>query len=171
MINGARSGLLGDMVSQSHDPRYVKLSQLTDTVIMDGVLSIEFEHVGRDALGREFIFRSFKRRLDEFKDPQFHILLFSRPIALVGNGELERRRSLNELLVLYQQLDKVDQAICLGDAHGESTKHIAATVQMTTRSVELRRNKIIEHFGFRRSIDIVVLIVRLAEHGLIEPLE
>ncbi len=171
IINGARSGLVSDMASQSLDAKYVKLSQLTDTIIMDGVLSIEYEHVGRDALGREYIFRSYKRRLDELKDPELHILLFSRPIALVGSGDVERRRSLNELLLLFQQLDPIDQMICFGDTRGESTKHIAASIGMSPRSVELRRNKIMELFGFRRTIEIVIMIVRLAEHGFIDPLD
>ena len=171
IINGARSGLGSDMASLSNDPKYVKLSQLTDTILLDGVLSIEYEHVGRDALGREFIFRSFKRRLDELKDPELHLLLMSRPMALVSNGNLERRRNLNELLVLFQQLDEIDQRICFGDTRGETTKHIAATIGMTARSVELRRHKIMEHLGFSRTVEIIILIVRLAENGLIAPLD
>ncbi len=133
------------MASASLDPKYVKLSQLTDTIILDGVLSIEFEHVGRDAQGSQYVFRSFKRRLDELRDPEYHMLLFSRPISLVGDDDVKRRRDLNELFVLFRQLDELDRRICYEDARGELTKHIAANIGLTARSIELRRQKMLEH--------------------------
>jgi hypothetical protein len=171
IIEGARSGLVSDLVSQSLDPSYVKISQLTDSLVMDGVPWIEFEHLGRDKHGRQFVFRSYKRRLDELKDPEFFILVFSRPMKLVDDGDIERRRNLSELHSLFQQLDEIDRAICYGDTRGKTTKHIAASIGLTTRSVELRRNRIVEHFGFRQAIEIVILLVRLAEHGFIDPIQ
>ena len=46
-------------------------------------------------------------------------------------------------------------------------KDIAAQVGISTRAVENRRQKIMDIFGFTKPIEIVKLLVRLEERGLL----
>jgi len=68
---------------------------------------------------------------------------------------------------MFQQLSEVDRKICQGIALGDLTGEIAAMVGLTRRGVEVRRNKILEHFGFSRKAQIIRLLVRLEENGLL----
>jgi DNA-binding NarL/FixJ family response regulator len=61
----------------------------------------------------------------------------------------------------------LDRAICFGHGNGEQIKDIAAKVGMTRRSVENRRQKIMDLFGFKRPVEIVKLLVCLDERGLL----
>ncbi len=159
--------LIGKHTDSIVDMRLRKIAQLSDEMILDGVTQVEFEHVATIAEGQTCLFTTFKRRLDELCDPNFMILIMSRPIKIVAPSDTERRRSLSELLVMFQQLDDIDRAICFGHGNGEQIKDIAAKVGMTTRSVENRRQKIMDLFGFTRPVEIVKLLVRLDERGLL----
>ena len=65
-----------------------------------------------------------------------------------------------------QKLDTTDELICHGYLMGDTTKDIATKVGLTARSVEKRRQKIMDIFGFVRPVQIVKMLVRLEEHGL-----
>jgi hypothetical protein len=143
-------------------------SRKTDELILEGVNAIEMEHVRPRVSGRPCMYITYKRRLDELRDPAFAILKISRATSFIGVSDLERRRSLSELLILLQQLDSIDKTICYRYTNGASSKDIAADVGLATRSVEIRRQKILDHFGFQHPIEIVKMIVRLEEHGLIK---
>jgi hypothetical protein len=165
LISGSES-LVGKTAHSELDPKTRKLSQTSDDLIIDGVSSLEIDHLG-SFRGKTWSFLTYKRRLDELKDSDYAILLITRPIALLGQSEPDHQRSLNDLLILLNQLDEVDRTICLGCGNGDSAKDIAAQVGMTTRSVELRRQKMLEVFGFSRPIEIAKMLVRLEERGLI----
>lgn len=148
-------------------PKFEKLSETTDGLILDGVRSLELEHIGSGFSGRPCLLQTFKRRLiEDLKDPQYAILLICRPISYVGTSDEERQQNLAELMALMRQLDTTDELICRGYAMGDTTKDIAASVGLTARSVENRRQKILDIFGFERPIQIVKMLVRLEENGL-----
>lgn len=149
------------------EPHLARVSLETDRLLLDGVSSLEIEHLGIWYQGRPCTMVTYKRRLFELKSPQYAILTISRIRELLRDSSTERQRTLGELLALLQQLDPVDRTICQGYAMGDSTKEIAARVGLTTRAVELRRQKIMELFGFERPIEIVKMLVRLEENGLI----
>ena len=68
-------------------------------------------------------------------------------------------------------LDAINQTICRLDARGDATKSVAECVGLTTRSIEIRRKKIQELFQVERSMDVILITIRLEEHGLLLPLE
>lgn len=148
-----------------------KLSQQTDELILEGTQSIDVEHVGRDAEGRGYTFRTYKCSLAEWTNPNYFILGVSRPIALLGNSEHEQSKKLSELHALFVSLDAVDQTICRLDAQGELTKDIAASVGLTSRSIENRRKKLLGLFRVERFMEIIRITIRLEEHGLLPPNE
>lgn len=148
-------------------PRFARLSETTDGLILDGVNFLEFEHIGIEHSGRSCLLQTYKRRLvEELSDPQYAILLVARPISYVGTSNEEHRQNLAELLSLMQKLDAIDELICHGYLMGDTTKEIAKRVGLTTRSVENRRQKVMDIFGFERPIQIVKMLVRLEENGL-----
>ncbi len=159
--------LIGKHTDSFIDTRLRTLSQLSDEMILDGASYLEFEHVATIANGQTCLFKTFKRRLDELCDPNYMILIMSRPIQIVEPSDNERRRSLSELLMVFQQLDDIDRAICFGKLEGDQLKDIAAQVGISTRAVENRRQKIMDIFGFTKPIEIVKLLVRLEERGLL----
>lgn len=144
-----------------------RVSQSTDNLILGGVQSLELEHVGSGIDNRPCTFLSWKRKLDELKDVKYVILLVCRPIEYLSASHTDHLRDLAEMLMLFEQLDATDQAICKRYANGDSTKEIAVKVGLSTRSVENRRQKILAYFGFERPIEIVKLLVRLEENGLL----
>ncbi len=165
-IMGGKSSV-GWTTDRALSPKFLKISQAVDDLILDGAASVELEHVGALADGRACTFITHKRRLDELKDPSFLVLLVSRPLNLIGDTETERRRTLSELVTMLNQLDSTDRTICDAYAKGDPTKAIANLVGLTTRSVEIRRQKIMDTFGFSRPIEIIKMMVRLEERGLI----
>ena len=53
-------------------------------------------------------------------------------------------------------------------AAGHTQRTMAEMLGCTTRTVENRRNRIMDELGATKPIEIVKLMVRLAEHGLIQ---
>ncbi|WDQ19300.1 LuxR C-terminal-related transcriptional regulator [Rhodopirellula sp. P2] len=90
-----------------------------------------------------------------------------RPVALLKTDAAEEGPSLSESLLVFQQFDSVDRQICEAIAMGDTTSEIATVVGLTRRSVEVRRAKILERLQFTRPVEIVRLVVRLEENGLL----
>ena len=148
-------------------PKFSHLSELSDDLILAGANELELFHLGADSRRRACTMRTFKRRLSgDVASSKYAILEVSRHLSYVQSSEEERSKSLPEVLSLVQQLDATDQAICRGFAMGDSTKAIALSVGLTSRSVEKRRQKIMDRFGFERPIEIVKMLVRLEVNGL-----
>jgi hypothetical protein len=143
-------------------------SQKTDAMVLDGVSVLELDHLAVWDNGRHCTMTTFKRRLDELGSNQYKILLISRFKEFVGPNLSDSKRSLGDSLLVLQNLDSIDQKICQGIVEGDATRDIANRVGLTSRSVELRRQKILDAFGFIRPIEIVKLIVRLEENGLLD---
>jgi hypothetical protein len=146
-----------------------QISQKTDGLILEGVQSIDCEHIEKDLEGRRYTFRTFKYRLVELQDPEFYFFCVSRPIAFLGSTESEKGKSLSELFRLFQSMDEVDRTICRLDAKGELTKDIAAAVGLTSRSIENHRSKMLVLFQVQRPMELIRITIRLEDHGLLPP--
>lgn len=149
-------------------PHVAKASQLSDQMILEGVLAVEVEHLNIWRQGRTVVMTTYKRRLDALKNPAYSILLVSRIKGYADSIHIDRRLNLNDSLIVFQQLDDIDRRICRGYARGESTREIAATVGLTSRSIEMRRQKIMELLSVDKPIEIVKTMVRLEENGLLD---
>lgn len=149
-------------------PDISKTAQATDNLIVDGVPTLELEHLGIWDIGQHCIIRTFKKSLHEFASPEFRILVISRFKEFVNGPVIGTKRSLSEYVALFQGLDSIDQTICRRLVHGDATRDIANRVGLTPRSVELRRQKVLDLLGLQRPIEIVKLFVRLEENGLLE---
>jgi FixJ family two-component response regulator len=94
-------------------------------------------------------------------------VMLIRPVAFLKSDVAEEGPSLSESLLVFQQFDSIDRQICEAIAMGDTTSEIATVVGLTRRSVEVRRAKILERFQFTRPVEIVRLLVRLEENGLL----
>jgi hypothetical protein len=159
---------IGTTMDSHFLPHLAKTSNDTDRLILDGVINLEIEHLCRWENGRTVTMRTFKRRLDELKSPNYAIIVISRAKDYVGSTEAEKRKSLNEVLSVLLSLDETDRTICRGYAMGDSTKEIASRVGLTSKAIENRRHKIMNLMGIQKPIEIVKLLVRLEENGLID---
>lgn len=165
-VNKGRSAE-GLRAEQFLSPHVAKASQATDQLILDGILSLQVEHLSLWEGNKTITMLTYKRRLDDLKNPACAILMVARAKEYVRSTEFERKLSLNEALVLLQQLDEKDRRICNGLLLGDTTKETADSIGMTPRAVELRRQRIMDLFHFERPIEIVKLLVRLEENGLV----
>ena len=149
--------------------RSSKLAKNTDELIAEGIRSLDCEHEGKDASGQTYRFRTFKCQLGELRDPNYFIFSMTRPIACLDKGDNMHEKSLMELLEIFQSLDAIDERTCRMDAKGETTKDIAAAVNMAPRSIEIRRKKMFELFGVERPMELIRITIRLEENGLLPP--
>ncbi len=138
-----------------------------DAILMLGNPWIECRHFSSDALGRICELQTFKRRLDDVGDPELCILGITRVIRIVDEDETVRQLTLKEQFAMYKTFDEVDHTICAMFSAGETTKDIAETVGLTTKSIENRRNRMMRILGLSHPIEIVKFLVRLEENGLI----
>ncbi|MFK8111402.1 MAG: hypothetical protein AB8B91_04350 [Rubripirellula sp.] len=164
---GGGAFLAGSRTDVLLSKRFRHVSQNTDDLIIGGVKSVELEHRCQDGFGREYDFRTYKRRLDELCDPDLCFVVIIRAIGIAAETSSSRRLSLSEQLVVFRGLDQVDQKICQMYYQGAPTKSIAAAVGLATRSVEVRRQKVMDTFGFDKPVEVVKLLTRLEEHELI----
>jgi hypothetical protein len=144
------------------------ISSCSDQLLADGVRWLEMEHLDYWDGVNQCLFLVYKHRLDEIKDPNYAILVMYRLKARVVNPEQQKVRELSEIAAIVNQLDPIDYAICRGCERGDAIKEIAASIKLSTRSVENHRQRVMDLLGFTRPIEIVKAFVRLEENGLIE---
>ena len=146
---------------------FENLSRMTDQIMLRGAISVQLEHRRQIAGDRTYLFVTYKRRLDELKNPELCFMVFCRPLGVEADSPPQRQRTLSEQLLTLHEFDDTDRTICEMYYFGESTKTISAAVGLSTRSVENRRQKILDAFGFERPVEIVKLLTRLQEQALI----
>jgi hypothetical protein len=143
------------------------LDECTDQALEGGANMLSFGHDAQAADGRYFRWSTLKTRIFGQHDVDFCWLTITRPVSLLASAAAMPCQLLSEQLLMYRQLGQTDRRICQGIAVGDLTEEIAAHVGLTRRSVEVRRSKILEHFGFSKKVQIVRLMVRLEENGLL----
>lgn len=157
----------GLQTEQIFSPHVNHVYQLSDQLILDGAISLQVEHLSPWESNRTVTMVTYMKRLEDLKNPACAIIAISRAKDFVRSIGIERRLSLNEALVLLQKLDDKDRTICNSLYDGDTTKETADSLGMTSRAVELRRQRILDLLGFERPIEIVKLLVRLEENGLL----
>ncbi len=140
----------------------------TDSLINEGYRSLEVDHVGPSADGSLHSLRTFKRSLAEFARPEIWILGITRPVARFNRPGAATSLTLADYAKIYEQLSEEETEMCRLFAMGEATRVIADAQGVSTRTIELRRQRVLEQFGFNRPIEIVKMLVRLQASGFID---
>lgn len=158
-------GLHGDAFLEK---AIAKVANATDELLEEGYRAIEVDHIGSGSDGSLYMLRTHKRSLAEFNRPEFWVLGVTRPIAKIASQGSPSGKTLADYAELYHKLSAEEREMCRLYAMGETTRVIANAQTVSPRTIELRRQKVLEHFGFERPIEIVKLLVRLQSNGLID---
>ncbi len=149
------------------DSNTLEISAKSDELLISGGQSIEFEHWSVGCDGQTYLMRSHKRWLKP-NARHLSILGITRVLEKTQQSStMTNEKKLEVLLKKYQLLDKEDRCLCRLMTEGHSQKEMAELLACSTRTIENRRNRIMEQLGAEKPIDIVKLIVRLIEHDLI----
>ena len=132
-----------------------------------GALELDYSFQAKDDRGRMCVWDVSSIRREFVSGGSAINATLVRPVAILKADATEDGLSLSESLLVYQQFDSVDRQICEAIAMGDTTGDIATMVGLTRRSVEVRRAKILERLQFTRPVEIVRLLVRLEENGLL----
>lgn len=154
----------GRLATSFLDNSIVKISELTDSLILDGVTRIAFDHDYMGSDGYWFKMRSAKFSLLEFNDGAYEILGICRPILMERESDTPVV-SLDCQYSVYKRLPLENQRLCLMMAEGRPTKEIALLLDVTSKTIENRRRQVIDAFGFKMKLDVVKMMVRFEERN------
>lgn len=148
------------------DTSNIGVSKHSDMMLMSGAKQIDFEHVGRAADGLYYLIRTHKRSLLHMNIRGLAILGVSRFEGLVESKDLTPRLNWSDQIEVFSRLDPRDREICRQISLGITTREIAAQLKITPRSVESRKQKILEALSLPNTVEMIKLLVRFQEHGI-----
>ncbi|NND99200.1 MAG: hypothetical protein HKN47_17925 [Pirellulaceae bacterium] len=151
------SSFLAESVSQ--------IAKQSDTMLLSGAQSLQVDHIGNDAAGRDVRFRTYKRTLLGMGHPTMAILGITRILEVIGNSGVIRLHTLKDQWRFFAQLDDFDRAIAVGLGRGESVGNIAAAHGVTKKTIENHRSAILKSLQLNSPVELIKLIVRLQENG------
>ncbi|WP_283430389.1 nitrogen regulation protein NR(II) [Neorhodopirellula lusitana] len=144
-----------------------RLEDLSDQMLTMGARQLQFIHEAQTPQGRWWRWATIRSHVPAIIGGGEDSIVMTRPVAKARSPQDQQATLLTEQLALFYELDETDRAICHGIALGDSTSEVAQSVGLTRRSVEVRRTKILEHFGFARIVQVVRLMVRFEENQLL----
>ncbi len=163
---GGNAQVQGNLGDKFLDDATLGLAVKSDELLMSAGKSVEFEHVSIGPDGDSYQIRTHKHWISA-NHRNLSILGISRVLKRTEQRVLPTSERLAVLAKKFDSLDADDRTLCCLIASGNSQREIAETLHCTTRTIENRRNRIMEDLGLAKPIDIVKLLVRLSEHGLI----
>ena len=143
-----------------------KVSRRTDKLLLDGIEKIQFDHFGNGPNDRWYNIRTFKSSLARHGDSAYVILGISRPISFEEKAS-SLENSVDAKFATFKQFSSECQAILTMFAQGFSAKEIAATLDLSSRTIENRRKGLLEELCLTTTVDIIKLLVRFEERGMI----
>ncbi len=150
------------------DPATIGVAAKSDELLFSSGKMLEFDYVSTGPGGDSFHVKTHKRWISPNRR-NLSILGVSRILAKVDAPPPTGSEYLVGLARIYESLDTNDRALCCLMAAGNTQREMADFLGCTTRTIENRRNRIMEELRVNKPIEIVKLMVRLAEHGLIPP--
>ena len=137
-------------------------------LILDGCKFVECEHSGPGPDGSIYHIHAYKRSLRALNAPGLAILAVHR---VIGKEEGTATASQIDLAVSsskFRELSDRDQEICRLTALGISSRELGERLGMTTRGIELRKQKAFAHLGVAKAVDLARLLTRLQDRGYLD---
>lgn len=144
-----------------------KVSAKSDAIILDGYARIELEHVGLGSGNRRYLMRTHKVDLSGYKYEPYAIMGVSIPMRVLDEPQ-EAHPDVDDLFAIYESFDREDKRICTMYALGETTRAIADQLDKSTKTIENHRREILKRLGLSKPVEIIRLLVRFEERGLID---
>lgn len=159
---------VGLLTSTYLDNSILEVSKQTDALIFGGSRNVECEHAGLGAEGKMYAMQTYKANLQPAHRSEFAILGITRPIHVIDDISAKLVLDLRVFLDKYQTLSNRDQEICRLVSLGHTCKEIGDQHGLTTRAIELRKQKIFAELGISKSIELAKNLVRLEERGFLD---
>ncbi|MCC9599395.1 LuxR C-terminal-related transcriptional regulator [Stieleria sp. JC731] len=144
----------------------VDLSRDTDALLLNNFIKIQLEYFTVARNGGRYLVRANKTSLLEFAYEPYSILLIAAPVSLAPE-EFESKYDIAKQFSIYKRLESTQKRICSLCALGETTRAIAKSLGVSTKTVEKHRQKALDELGLDRPVEIVRLLVRFEERGLL----
>lgn len=143
-----------------------RYSEGSDALLIDGVKSLELEHEFDLNPGEKWDLRVHKRLIRGQDHPPYLVGIL-RPIAR-HDTDVQPRPDLIDAARLVGEFDEIDLKICRGICSGATNQVLSGDLGMTTRAVEMRRQKILAQLGLNQTVELVKLLVRLQDRGYLD---
>jgi hypothetical protein len=143
-----------------------RISEGSDALLVEGVKSVELEHEFDLTHGERYSLRVHKRLIRGQEHPPYLVGVL-RPIARHETGA-PPRPDLTAAARLVNAFDEIDLKICRGICGGATNQSLSGDLGMTTRAIEMRRQKILTQLGLSQTVELVKLLVRLQDRGFLD---
>ena len=150
------------------DKSILDVSEHTDLLILNGSTHLDCEHTARCGDGILYLLQTHKRTLAPLGNPGLSILGVTRTVSVIEEDEAHPRVHLAGQHLRFRSLDETDREICRLLGRGKKVREIADKLSLTSRAVEQRKRKLLEHFDLDQTIELVKLLVRLQDGGFID---
>lgn len=148
-------------------PDLVRISDASDTLLLEGVKSLEFHHEIEGASGERNELLVHKRLMRGPEHPPYLVGVL-RLLARHENGARPPRADLKTAARIVAGFDEIDLKICRGICGGATNQALSVDQGMTTRAIEMRRQKILSQLGLSHTVELVKVLVRLQDRGYLD---
>lgn len=162
------STAVGRMSSAYLDPPMAKRSSQIEQLVFDGVPYVECEHSGFGPDGSVYRVQTHKRSLRSLGTPGYALLGIVRVVERSEAAVASKAIDLATACERFRQLSERDQEICCRTALGVSSRELGESLGMTTRGIELRKQKAFAKLGVSKAVDLARLLVRLQDRGYLD---
>lgn len=149
-------------------PEVAARAEKIDSLILDGAPYVESQNIGLGPNGLTYRVTAFTQSLLPLKAPGLAILVVLRLRVSEDEATLCRRVSLSAANAAFRKLSGRDQDICRQTALGVSSRQLGERFGITTRGVELRKQKAFAKLGVAKAVDLARLLTRLQDHGYVD---
>lgn len=141
----------------------VTIARHADALIAAGVQQLMFEHSCFGPDNKWYFVKSYKRRLVDFNDGAYEILGVSRPVHF--EEMTNSVHPLEQKFETFANFTSKDKRLCVLIAEGLTSVEIGKLLDVSSKTVDNRRKKIMNQLQFQLPIDIVKMLVRFEERG------
>jgi DNA-binding CsgD family transcriptional regulator len=139
-----------------------------ESLIFDGAPYVICENVGVGLNGATYHVVAHTRSLKTLTAPGLAILAILRLSVVDDHAAVVKQTELSIAYAKFRELNARDQDICRLTALGVSSRELGESLEMTTRGVELRKQKVFAKLGVAKAVDLARLLTRLQDNGFID---
>lgn len=150
------------------DPAMAQRSDAIDSLLMGGVPYVHCEHSGHGPDGSSYRVEAHKRSLQDLNKPGFATLVVLRLLERSESPSADMQLTLTAAADRFRNLTERDQEICRLTALGVSSRELGDRLNMTTRGIELRKQKAFAKLGVAKAVDLARMLVRLQDRGYLD---
>lgn len=137
-------------------------------LIQAGCDYVEIESVTLGPEGIPYRVRTLKRSLKSLGFPGISVLGVTHVLGQDERTSSSQQLDLSAGAVVFRELEDRDQEICRQTALGVSSRELGERLGMTTRGIELRKQKAFAKLGVAKAVDLARLLTRLQDKGYID---